>query len=889
MRREVNSIANALSLRAPQRESLVALDRVMEISHPRNGTEIQAALEVIRSEYPSVTDFEREFPSLTFALATGVGKTRLMGAFIAYLHLAHGINNFFVLAPGLTIYRKLITDFTPNTAKYVFEGIGVFAANPPHVVTGDNYNQPTAVAGTRLPGLGGDVTINVFNVSKINSEVRGGRAPKIKRLSEYIGQSYFEYLAGLEDLVLLMDESHRYRGSAGARAINELKPILGLELTATPFTESNRGPVPFKNVIIDYPLGRAMEDGFVKEPAVVTRKDFNPTSMSAEQIETLKLEDGIRLHEEVKAELATYAINSGRHRVKPFVLVIARDITHAADLVKRIESEQFFGGNYAGKVIQVDSSKSGSEEEEMIEKLLTVERPENPVEIVVHVNMLKEGWDVTNLYTIIPLRAAHARVLIEQSIGRGLRLPYGKRTGVEAVDGLNIVAHDKFKEIIDEANRPDSQLRVKQLILSEESLDRGTRTVVSESNVEAKLAVAPANEGVTSKQKPLFEDGQHQQAARVTYEVLKNLQTNPELAPTTGFLRRPEVQAVVVKEVRKRLYLEEGKLEGLDEPEFIEEIVAKTAELVEQQTIPIPRIIIVPKGQHSGRFEEFDVDTSALRFQPPQDELWVQYLRTNKQIIVGVAHTGAREARLEDYIVSALINFEDVCYDFNSDLLYTLASQVVQHMRSYLPEEDVEKTLRFHQREIAANVHAQMLRHFEDEPTEHEVKVSRGWQDLKRCAFTMGKAEAYRDFRETPQDKSKIGQYVYVGFERCLYSEQKFESDTERQFAIIVDRDSERWFRPVKSQFQIYYRVGHQVLEYQPDFVAETKSEILMIETKARKDLEAEDVLAKAAAAREWCQHASAYAAQHGGKPWRYVLVAHDTVSPNVTLPALAR
>jgi type III restriction enzyme len=103
-------------------------------------------------------------------------------------------------------------------------------------------------------------------------------------------------------------------------------------------------------------------------------------------------------------------------------------------------------------VIQVDSSKTGAEEDEMIERLLKVESPEEPTEIVIHVNMLKEGWDVTNLYTIVPLRAANARTLIEQSIGRGLRLPYGKRTGVAAVDRLNIVAHDKFQEIIDEAN-----------------------------------------------------------------------------------------------------------------------------------------------------------------------------------------------------------------------------------------------------------------------------------------------------------------------------------------------------------------------------------------------------------------------------------------------------
>lgn len=62
-----------------------------------------------------MTDLDREFPSLCFALATGVGKTRLMGAFISYLHLAHAIDNFFVLALNRTIYNKLITDFTPRT------------------------------------------------------------------------------------------------------------------------------------------------------------------------------------------------------------------------------------------------------------------------------------------------------------------------------------------------------------------------------------------------------------------------------------------------------------------------------------------------------------------------------------------------------------------------------------------------------------------------------------------------------------------------------------------------------------------------------------------------------------------------------------------------------
>src|SRR5579864_5853575 len=131
MNRNVFAIAGRLSLRPPQRQSLEILDRVTEIAPPRKGVDVENALAVIRAEFPSVADFEREFPSLCFALATGVGKTRLMGAFITYLHLAHGINNFFVLAPNLTIYNKLIADFTPHTPKYVFKGISEFATDAP--------------------------------------------------------------------------------------------------------------------------------------------------------------------------------------------------------------------------------------------------------------------------------------------------------------------------------------------------------------------------------------------------------------------------------------------------------------------------------------------------------------------------------------------------------------------------------------------------------------------------------------------------------------------------------------------------------------------------------------------------------------------------------------
>jgi len=236
-----NTIANRLSLRPPQRESLEILARVCELITLEKNADLAQALKSIQGEFPSVTDFDRDLPSLCFAIATGVGKTRLMGAFIAYLFRAEGIQHFFVLAPNLTIYNKLITDFTPNTPKYVFQGIAEFAVNPPEIITGDNYETGRGIRGRTLFG-DESVHVNIFNISKITStETPKGAAksnvPRFRRLHEYIGQSYFEYLSQLDDLVLLMDESHRYRASAGMKAIGELKPILGLELTATPQVE----------------------------------------------------------------------------------------------------------------------------------------------------------------------------------------------------------------------------------------------------------------------------------------------------------------------------------------------------------------------------------------------------------------------------------------------------------------------------------------------------------------------------------------------------------------------------------------------------------------------------------------------------------------------------
>ena len=707
MNKLVNIISARLSLRPPQRQSLEILTDVLERIDLGKDVDLAAALESIKAAYPSVTDFEREFPSLCFALATGVGKTRLMGAFITYLYLSGTSRHFFVLAPNLTIYNKLLSDFSPDSPKYVFKGIAEFATNRPMIITGDNFEQGQGVrfdaagGGSQVQGrlfeTGDTVFINLFNVSKIDAEARS-----IKGFKEYIGESYFAYLSHLPDLVLLMDEAHRYRAKAGAKAINELNPILGLELTATPKTVGARSQ-DFKNVIYNYPLGAAMQDGFVKEPAVATRKDFRPKDYSQEELEKIKLEDGIHNHEHVKVELEVYARQNDKPFVHPFVLVVAQDTTHASQLKQMIESDAFFEGRYKGRVIEIHSNQRGEESDEATQRLLAVEHdPET--EIVIHVNKLKEGWDVTNLYTIVPLRASASEILTEQTIGRGLRLPYGQRTGVDGVDRLTIVAHDKFQAIVDAANAPDSIIRTtitigeggdispdKPKAVAVPSLAESLLTG-QEGEAQAPTGAAPAPTSPSS----VLDTPEKRQVATVVLDVVKQF----ERLENSQRLQEPEIKQQITARVKEILTPAQLQLKGVAQEPDIEAIVDVVTKTVTELTIDIPNIVLIPTSKVTFGFKDFNLaDLSSTRPQPVSQEILIQHLRTHKRSFLLSASQFVQEERFEDYLIRALIDHNEIDYDSHADLLYKLAGQVVAHLRSYLDsDEAIENVLLYHQR-----------------------------------------------------------------------------------------------------------------------------------------------------------------------------------------------
>ena len=880
----VNYIRQRLSLRKPLAKALELTARLtdkLSLQKPPTDTDmlemfITAELAKVKSIVPTVKGFDRDFPSLAFSIATGIGKTRLMGAIIAYLYLKKGIKHFFVLAPNLTLYEKLIKDFGDEScSKYVFKGISEFVGKAPRIVTGENYQERTG-------SLFSDLEINIFNISKFNKDSKESKKglPRMRRLSEYLGQSYFDYLASLPDLVILMDEAHRYHGDASKKAINELRPVLGFEMTATPFDEKGKA---FKNIVFEYNLAEALDDGlYVKNPAIAKARNFNKDNFKQDEIEITKLEDGITVHERTKLAIEMYAKQNGLPVVKPFILVACRDISHAQEVEKLLQSDRIYHGAYKGKVLRIDSTSK--KDEEIERQFVALESPDNEIEIVVHVNMLKEGWDVNNLYTIIPLRASNATILIEQTIGRGLRLPYGgQRTGNKDVDTLTVIAHDNFKKVIDEAKKGNSILNKVSFIELEDhdERDQGGRVETTPTSTEQKIQkqIEKVKGEITEQSKSYVT-----QVGKAVETAISNIAA--EGVVSFGDLQKKEVKEklrekaikTIQESVNHSLFAEQDAAEQIAQ---VDEIINIVVEDYKNNVIEIPRIVVEQQNVKAF-FEDFDLDTSkGYNLDELHREIIRQSLHdsTDFEVIAGKSGSSKRPA-VEQLIVS-LIDFDDIDYDEVSDLLYKLVGQAIDAIRKNAPgisDDDLNERVHVYRQSISDNIYKQMKEHYSIFPGEFKINKVLPFSKILDQHIIINDW-GYRDFHDpVPTPKSDIKKYVYVGFKKSYYTKYRFDSSTELDFSFILETNNEvlKWIRPVPNQFNIYWSSGAK--KYEPDFIVETTDAIYMCETKAEKDVNDADVQAKAEAAREFCRRATEFTAQNGGKPWHYIIIPHTLV-----------
>jgi type III restriction enzyme len=456
---------------------------------------------------------------------------------------------------------------------------------------------------------------------------------------------------------------------------------------------------------------------------------------------------------------------------------------------------------------------------------------------------------------------------------------------VGAVDRLTIVSHDKFQEIVDYANSPDSVIRggLKVVYVSDER----SKVVVVEPEIINRIVESPATHGGVERvgeQRFLFETPKEQEAAKATLDVIRQ---EFERLPRSADLAKPEIQEQIVERVKEIITPGQRELEGIAEQVNVAEVVAKTITLRNELSIDIPRITVQPVGDVTRGYREFVLDLSGLRLQPVENEILIQELHRREQHRL-MSGTGiVTEERFEDYLVRGLIDFNDICYDDHAELIYKLAGQVVTHLRSYLKNEDeVLNVLQYHQQALVNLIHAQMQDHYEEKAIAYEAHVSKGFTTLRPNNYSASVGETERDFRAPVSDKQDIRKMLFCGFRKCLYRVQKFDSDPERRFAVVLENGKEvlKWFKPAKGVFQIHYSSDSS---YEPDFVAETKTAKFLCEPKAASEMTDEEVLTKARAAAEWCRHATTHELKHGGKPWTYLLIPHDAIADNKTLQGL--
>src|SRR5690606_29133717 len=230
---------------------------------------------------------------------------------------------------------------------------------------------------------------------------------------------------------------------------------------------------------------------------------------------------------------------------------------------------------------------------------------------------------------------------------------------------------------------------------------------------------------------PKFTKPEEVAAAKATIEAIAKAVRDPKLAPSPKALQSDEVQKKLVEVVKDKLsggqltmYPDIGKLSDAQ----LVLVVREATAVYNALTIAIPRVIVLPKGVVRAGFRDFSLDLSSFRLQPVSQEILVRHLESGSEHVIGALTCGVDEERLENFVVRSLIDFGDVSYDEQADLLYKLAGEVVAHLRSYLKDDDeVRNVLIFHAKQIADLVHTQMQPHAWEEASSYEAVVSQGF------------------------------------------------------------------------------------------------------------------------------------------------------------------
>ena len=736
--------------------------------------------------------------------ATGVGKTFILAASIEYF-AALGTRNFAVITPGKTILEKTQDNFTKGHKKSILGGMEV----EPVVITSENFATPSMRAAMDDPSK---VKLFIFTVQSLTKPTtETGR--KTHKFQEGLGKAFYDHLDAQDDLIVFADEHHCYYGAKFSEAVRDLTPHALVGLTATPHKKT-----PPEQVIYRYPLAAAIADQLVKTPVLVGRKDDRTDP-------TTKLLDGVRLLDAKKKAVERYCNETGAKPVNPVMLVIAQTIEDAESYAELLRHDSFAGGRFKDAVLVVHSKKP----DEDLKQLAAVEDDDSPVRVIVSVGMLKEGWDVKNVYVIASMRSSVSEILTEQTLGRGLRLPFGEYTGWELLDTLEVLAHERYSDLLKKAK-----------VINEAFIDHRTRAVIRK-NAEGQEVVTIEEEPVSlsvstedgvAGHEPFIgsvEDRQKDAEAQVAAKELKPLggrvielpdlkmsavESHFSLADITD--KRPfkelgeRIASNPVEELR-RIRLSAHVLTGADGMRSTELIPSKTLDKI----------------------------SSPASLIPMED---AKLILTNTVLDAPVVPARKEERLAALPLVEAFID--------------GLGEQAEPILSGYM------------ERAVGGVIEliAKEQKRYASKPKFEEVLQVKQFAPVR-----ISKPETSKD--RATSFKRSVG---YEGWSKSMYDQVWFDSSTERDLANILDDadEIEVWVRLHIKDLAIKWEGGN----YNPDFVAvETGGDHWLIEVKADKEVASSDVQGKREAAERWANHVSV--AEGAKAKWHYLLASESDIA----------
>jgi type III restriction enzyme len=753
--------------------------------------------------------------------ATGVGKTYILAGSIEYL-AATGVRNFAVITPGRTILDKTVANFTPGHRKSLLGGMEV----SPVVITSENFNSAAMRAAMDDPT---QVKLFIFTVQALTKPTtETGR--KTHKFQEGLGRAFYAHLDALRDLVVFADEHHCYYGPAFSAAVRDLTPWALVGLTATPHRRT-----PPEEIIFRYPLAAAIADRLVKTPVLVGRKDDRSDP-------TTKLLDGIRLLEAKRTAIELYCAETGVTPINPVMLVIAQTIEEAEDLADLLRSPSFAQGRYADHVLVVHSKKP----DEDLAKLQSVEDDDSPVRIIVSVGMLKEGWDVKNVYVIASMRSSVSEILTEQTLGRGLRLPFGAYTEWELLDTLEVLAHERYEDLLRKAR-----------VINQAFIDHRTRAVLRRNAQGEEVSVI--------------------ESELVAVSVAASATIEPSDIANGGAVNEPPMMSSPASPENAQPVIEhlEDRQSQADAQARVPELPPRPAPV--QLVIPALRMTAV-----ESHFSLADItDHEAFRrlgqrlARDPIGEL--RRIRLSVHVVEtldGLRHTEMAPSRTLDRVESpaSLIPLEDAVKRMADQVLGSSIVPARKGQRAQLAPlleaflsglgDRAELILSSYLDRAAAGfiqLVSSEQRRFATAPRYDEILELRPFAPLRhgRPATSSDRFGVF---------KKGVG---YTGWQRSMYEQVWFDSATERELANLID-DADQvqvWARLHIKDLEIRYEGG----TYNPDFLAAGDGQRWVIETKADRELQTQNVQAKREAAQRWANHVSAD--ERVTERWNYMLI----------------